>query len=45
MDVWDMDLLKELCVLADMENEWEKSDGDTFEQIAYRAAKKLSIEI
>ena len=44
-DTWDSDLLAELCELADMTEEWEAADGDTFESIAYAAAKKLGVEI
>jgi len=44
-DTWDSDLLAELCELADMSDEWEAADGDTFEQVAYAAAKKLGVEI
>ena len=44
-DTWDCDLLTELCELADMAEEWEAADGDTFESVAYAAAKKLGVEI
>lgn len=43
--VWDLDQLEELCELADMEEEWKNSDGETFEQVAYKAAEKLGVEI
>lgn len=42
---WNPELLKELCKLADMEDEWEKADGENFESVAYTAAKKLGVEI
>lgn len=42
---WDFDQLRELCELADMESEWESADGETFEQVAFRAAEKLGVEI
>ena len=43
--VWDLDQLEELCELADMEEEWKNSDGETFEQVVYKAAAKLGVEI
>lgn len=43
--VWDLDQLKELCELADMKEEWENSDGETFESVVYKAAEKLKVEI
>ena len=45
MDTWDMELLKELCEAAGMLDEWYAADGETFESVAYRAAKKLDVEI
>ncbi len=44
-DTWDYDLLTELCELAGLEKEWEAADGDTFETVAYKAAKILEVEI
>lgn len=44
-DTWDMDALAELCELADMAEEWETADGETFEQVAFAAAEKLGVEI
>ena len=44
-DIWNMKALAELCRLADMTEEWEARDGDTFESIAYAAADKLGVEI
>ena len=44
-DTWDMDLLKELCSIAGLSEEWNKADGDNFESVAYRAAKILNIDI
>lgn len=43
--IWDLDQLEELCELADMEEEWKNSDGETFEQVVYKAAEKLGVEI
>ncbi len=45
MDTWDKDLLKELCEAADMMEEWEQADGETFESVVFSAAKKLGVEI
>ena len=42
---WDMELLAELCEMADMSAEWEAADGESFENVAYAAAEKLGIEI
>lgn len=42
---WDLDQLKELCELAGMSEEWESADGETFEQVAFKAAEKLGVEI
>lgn len=44
-DTWDMDALTELCELADMAEEWEAADGETFERVAFAAAEKLGVEI
>lgn len=44
-DTWNPDDLAELCELAGMTDEWEAADGDTFESVAYAAAKKLGVEI
>ena len=44
-DVWDADDLKELCIAAGMESEWESADGDTFEYVAQEAADRLGVEI
>lgn len=44
-DTWNMDLLAELCEAAGMSTEWEASDGDTFEAVAFAAAEKLGVEI
>lgn len=42
---WNFELLAELCELAGLSKEWEEADGETFESVAYRAAKILEIEI
>lgn len=42
---WDMDLCAELCELSGLPNEWSAADGETFEQVLYRAAEILGVEI
>lgn len=44
-DTWIPELLEQLCEYAGMLDEWNKADGETFEEIAYAAAKKLNVEI
>ena len=38
-------LLKKLCALAHMEEEWEQADGETFEEVANKAAETLGVEL
>ena len=45
MDTWDMELLKKLCALANLEEEWEQADGETFEEVANKAAETLGVEL
>ena len=42
---WDTDLLRDLCWRAGLIDEWEEADGDNFEDVAYKAAEKLGVEI
>lgn len=44
-NTWDSELLKELCDAADMSKEWNESDDETFEAVAFAAAEKLGVEI
>lgn len=44
-DVWNGDQLAKLCEYAGLSDEWSQADGDTFEQIAYKAAEILGVEI
>ena len=44
-ETWDNNLLSELCEAAGMSEEWNAADGETFEAVAYKAAKKLGVEI
>lgn len=42
---WIPELCEELCELAGMADEWAASDGETFEQVLYKAAEALNVEI
>lgn len=42
---WIPELCQELCELADMSQEWEAADGETFESVVCAAAEKLGVEI
>lgn len=42
---WDFELLKELCTIAGLEEEWNNSDGETFEDVAYKAAEIIDVDI
>lgn len=42
---WIPELCEELCGLADMNEEWEEADGESFEMVLYAAAEKLGVEI
>ena len=42
---WIPELCEELCCLADMLDEYKEADGETFEDILYKAAEKLGVEI
>ena len=42
---WDFELLEELCELAGLEEEWDNSDSENFEGIAYKAAEILDVDI
>lgn len=49
LDYWDLDLCIELCKLADMLEEFEATDDEDSkespEDVLYRAAEKLGVEI
>ena len=45
LSIWDASLLSELCDAADMMDEWNAADGETFETVAFKAAEKLGVEI
>ena len=42
---WDFELIKELCEIAGLEEEWNNSDGENFEDVAYKAAESLDVDI
>ena len=44
-DEWNAEDLAELCEMAGLEKEWQEADGETFEQVAYKAAEVLGVEI
>lgn len=42
---WNYDLCEELCALANLTDEWNNADGETFESVVYKAAEILGVEI
>ena len=44
-DVWSMELLELLCDEADLTEEFENADSETFESVVYKAADILNVEI
>ena len=44
-DEWNAEDLAELCEMAGLEKEWREADGENFEQVAYKAAEILGVEI
>ena len=38
---WNPEDCAELCSRADMTEEWDAADGDTFEAVVYEAMRKL----
>ena len=42
---WDFELIEELCEIAGLEEEWNDSDGENFEDVAYKAAEILGVDI
>ena len=44
LNEWDPDLLRDLCWRAGIIEEWEEA-GDDFEEVAFKAAEKLGVEI
>lgn len=44
-DTWDIDLSRELCRRAGMEDQFEAAVSTDFEEVLYQAADKLNVEI
>ncbi|HIQ83051.1 MAG TPA: hypothetical protein IAA52_08100 [Candidatus Pullichristensenella stercorigallinarum] len=44
-ETWDLDLCRELCEAADMLDQWDTADDETFESVLIAAAEKLGVEI
>ena len=42
---WDFELLEELCEIAGLEEEWSNSDSENFEDVAYKAAEIIGVDI
>jgi hypothetical protein len=42
---WDLDLMEELCARAGLRQEFRQADAETFEEVAYKAAEILNVEI
>ena len=42
---WDFELLEELCEIAGIKEEWNESDCETFEDVVYKAAEILGVDI
>ena len=42
---WVPELCEELCELAGLADEWKEADGESFEQVLYKAAEILNVEI
>lgn len=44
-DAWEPDLIGALCAEADLSDEWDEADDRTFEDVAFKAAEILGVEI
>lgn len=44
-DEWSAEDLAELCEMAGLEKEWQEADGETFEQVVFKAAEILNVKI
>lgn len=42
---WLLDECRKLCDAADMVEEWDEADGDTFEDVVFAAADRLGVDI
>jgi len=44
-DEWNPEDCRRLCELAEIEDEWDVADGETFEQVVFKAAELLHVKI
>lgn len=44
-DEWNPEDCRRLCELAGIEDEWDTADGETFEQVVFKAAEILNVRI
>jgi len=44
-DEWNPEDCRRLCELAEIEDEWEAADGETFEQVVFKAAELLNVKV
>ena len=44
-DEWNPEDCRRLCELAEIEDEWGAADGETFEQVVFKAAEILNVRI
>ena len=42
---WDFELIEELCEIAGLEEEWSNADSANFEDVVYKAAEILDVDI
>ena len=42
---WDFELIEELCKIAGLKEEWNNSDSVNFEDVVYKAAEILGVDI
>ena len=42
---WNPEDCRRLCELAEIEDEWDAADGETFEQVVFKAAEILNVRI
>ena len=42
---WDFELIEELCEIAGLKEEWINFDEYTFEDVAYKAAEIIGVDI
>ena len=42
---WDFEMIEELCEIAGLKEEWNNSDGENFEDVVYKAAEILDVDI